>query len=278
MLLAIDSVAAESSNAAVRDGRVEAELISKHTALVPGETALLGLRLTMDEGWHTYWSNPGDSGMATSITWNLPEGFAAHGIDWPAPDYYDVGGLASYAYEGQILLPVRIDVPKDITGDEVTLKATADWLVCKEQCEPGTADLAITLPVASTPADVSVDPANQPLFAWAEARQPQPIIEDRVTALRQGETYTLTVRNVLANPEHAETITARFFPNDPMAIAMGETQHHEFIHDGGVRIMLAANPLSDPPSRLQGVLVLRQGDQLQANEIDVPLRNVAAGS
>jgi len=263
---------------AVRDGRVEAELIAEHTALVPGETAQLGLRLKMDDGWHTYWKNPGDSGMATSLHWETPDDFNIHDIDWPAPDYFEVGGLASYGYEGQIVLPVRLDVPEDFSGDEVTLRATADWLVCKELCEPGSATLVITLPVVRNLANVAVDSANKKLFTRAEARLPLSADDECVSATKRGETYTLTVREVFSfRSDDLSAMTARFYPADPMAIAMGEPQGFEFTQDGGVHVTLSANALSDPPERLRGVLVLRRGEQLQPIEIDVPLRNVVDG-
>lgn len=274
-ILALTADAAEPG--AVRDGRVEAELIAQHAALVPGETARVGLRLQMDNGWHTYWKNPGDSGMTTLIDWDLPDGFVAHEIDWPAPEYFEVSGLASFAYEGEIVLPVRIEVPADFTGSDVTLRATADWLVCKEQCEPGSAALSMTLPVVQNPANVLADTTHRDLFAWAAARQPRAMMDGHVTANRQGDVFTLAVREALPRVQDASATAARFFPAGPMSIAMSEPQSYEASEDRSIRLTLAANTFTDPPERLQGVLVLRRGEQLQPIKIDVPLRDVAGG-
>src|SRR5512139_3877335 len=69
----------------VRTPNVEAELVAERAALVPGRTATVALRLAIRERWHTYWQNPGDSGLPTTLDWKLPEGMAAGPIQWPAP-------------------------------------------------------------------------------------------------------------------------------------------------------------------------------------------------
>ena len=69
----------------VRVEAVEIELVAEREALAPGETSLLGLRIRHDPQWHTYWRNPGDSGLPTTVRLALPEGWSAGGIVWPAP-------------------------------------------------------------------------------------------------------------------------------------------------------------------------------------------------
>lgn len=132
----------------VRTDYVESELISRTSAAEPGGTLLLGLRLKMDAHWHTYWQNPGDSGMPTTIQWKLPAGFKAGQIQWPAPQRLPLPPLMNFGYEGEIVLPVEVTVPKDWPVTQVArLAARADWLVCKHVCLPGGADLELTLPV-----------------------------------------------------------------------------------------------------------------------------------
>jgi thiol:disulfide interchange protein DsbD len=58
----------------------------------------------------------------------------------------------SFAYSGEVLLPVRIRVPDDLPpGDRVTLEVEAEWLVCEEICLVARDAYALTLPVAATP-------------------------------------------------------------------------------------------------------------------------------
>ncbi|MEM1028539.1 MAG: protein-disulfide reductase DsbD domain-containing protein [Planctomycetota bacterium] len=261
---------------AVRDGRVEAELISQYDALVPGETAKVGLRLKMDEGWHTYWKNPGDSGLATSIDWDLPEGFEASPTLWPAPDYFEVGGLASFGYEGEIVLPLMIKVPEHYEGKRVTLRATADWLVCKSACEAGSADLSLELPLVSDPDEAVVDPSYELLFAQAARDLPIPAASHVAVGLVKDGRYLLSIywlATAISNPKNA---TARFFPEDPLVIAMAAPQKLTPVGDEGFIIEMIPNlQAPNPPDRLRGVVVYQNGDQKFVYQIDTPIRDVA---
>ena len=53
--------------AAVEQPHSRAELIAERTALEPGQTVTVALRLQLEEHWHVYWKNPGDSGMANTM-------------------------------------------------------------------------------------------------------------------------------------------------------------------------------------------------------------------
>ncbi len=134
----------------VRDGPVQAELVSELEAWQPGTTQWVGLRLQMDPTWHTYWQNPGDSGLPTEVTWKAPEGFAVGELNWPYPLRAELAGLVSLGYEGTVLLPVQVQVPANLpAGRSLTLSAEATWLACAEACIPGQASLELTLPVAT---------------------------------------------------------------------------------------------------------------------------------
>ena len=154
----------------VAGDHVRVELVSEKNAFVPGQRAWLALRLTHEPHWHTYWINPGDSGLPTTLRWDLPPKFQAGDIAWPAPRRFEVGGLYNFGYDGRVLLPVAIDVPVDArVGSTVHLSAEAKWLVCREECIPGKATLKLALPVARSAAPYS---RWQRTFAAARALQP----------------------------------------------------------------------------------------------------------
>jgi len=157
---------------AVQTEHVNAELISEHLSLVPGQSMQVGLLLRHEPHWHTYWMNPGDSGLPTAIEWNPPAGFKVQDIVWPLPKRFDVGGLYNFGYDGEVLLPMAVDVPADAKpGSKVHLTANAKWLVCREECIPGKASLVLDLPVAPAPA--KADPNWTMQFARARLAQPQ---------------------------------------------------------------------------------------------------------
>jgi thiol:disulfide interchange protein DsbD len=136
--------------APVTTAHVTAELVSEQGALVPGTTATLALRLAIERGWHTYWRNPGESGLPTTLAWRLPPGYAAGDIVWPAPRALPAGPLVNYGYEGEVFHLVPLKVPADApAGSTVSLSARADWLVCKETCIPEGADVTLAMPVAA---------------------------------------------------------------------------------------------------------------------------------
>jgi hypothetical protein len=134
-------------------------------------------------GWHTYWKNPGAGGLPTSIEWTLPPGFAAGEIRWPAPEITDTGGLVTYGYGGEQLLLVDIAVPATAQpGASVTLRARAEWLMCKESCVPGGAELSLTLPVAPRRPPIRSGRRGSPRRAR--------LCRSRPTDLRRGRTGT----------------------------------------------------------------------------------------
>jgi thiol:disulfide interchange protein DsbD len=139
-------------------------LVSESAGVAPGETLRLGLRQKIQPGWHTYWVNPGDSGLPTTIDWSLPQGFVAAPIVWPRPERIAYGPLVSYGYEGDVVLPVSVTAPADLaTGAKVTLSGHASWLVCSDVCVPEESDVSVTLPVVAGPP--GPDPSATPLFA-----------------------------------------------------------------------------------------------------------------
>lgn len=156
----------------VQSDHIEVELVAAATSVEPGTPLKVGLRMLPDPGWHTYWKNPGDSGLPTTLDWTLPEGAQASDIAWPYPEAMPMGHLINYGYEDEHLLPVTIDVPARLTvGDEFRIEVRAEWLVCEEICIPGDADLSLTLPVRT--ATPETDSRHADLFDWAAQRQPE---------------------------------------------------------------------------------------------------------
>src|SRR6266852_5107975 len=117
---------------------VTAALVAETASVAPAATLWVDLHLAIKPGWHVYWRNPGDSGLPTTIEWNLPPGFSAGNILWPVPERFVQGGIGNYGYAGSTHLLVRITVPKEVAaGDKAVLSAEASWLACADICIPG---------------------------------------------------------------------------------------------------------------------------------------------
>jgi DsbC/DsbD-like thiol-disulfide interchange protein len=151
MLLAwlLPAAAALGEPPALRTDNLDSRLVAAHTAVVPGEPLRIGLWLQHDPEWHTYWLNPGDSGLPTRIDLDLPPGFSAGPIQWPIPERLPAGPLVNFGYSDTLVLPLELAVPANFDAESVTLRARADWLICMVECIPGEGEYSLTLPVAS---------------------------------------------------------------------------------------------------------------------------------
>ncbi len=178
----------------VRDKNVEARLVASVSTIQPGVPFTLGLHFTIDRTWHTYWANPGDTGIPTSLNLALPEGFTAGPLQFPVPKKFitDYGfGVkeAGFGYETSVIHPMTITPPATLTpGHKVTLSGKAGWLMCDPNtCVPGKADLSITLEVGATAAP---SPDATAIEA-AVAKLPQPVAAPMKAAL-EGANVVLT--------------------------------------------------------------------------------------
>jgi len=234
-------------------GHVKADLVSEFAALVPGQTATVGLRLEHEPQWHTYWTVPGDAGLPTRLTWKLPPGFKAGAVQWPVPTLLRVGSLANYGYEGTVLLPVAVTVPATATpGSKPRLVAHADWLVCKDVCIPESADLTLEMPVG-TPAQ-ALPSRYEGEFAAAAARIPKPIALHLAAVIVDGERIRLSF--ALDRPLDR----LEFFPLEPMRVAAAAPQRLNVAGGSEATLDLQAAPPIAPDFKvLRGVLVANGG-------------------
>ena len=103
----------------------------------PGDTVLVGVQLRMDPRWHTYWRNPGASGMATTIAWQLPVGVTAGAIQWPVPEQLSDEDITTYVYTNEVVLLVPLKLAADLRPGSLELKASFAWMDFDVQCVPG---------------------------------------------------------------------------------------------------------------------------------------------
>ena len=137
--------------------RVRAELLAHAPdGIVAGRTFWLGLRITHQPQWHTYWRNPGDSGLPTTLDWTLPQGLGAGEVAWPVPQRLPVGHLVNYGYEGTVLLPVPLTVTQNFRpsalSPQLKVVLKAQWLACKTECIPEAGEFELQLPVQGSTA------------------------------------------------------------------------------------------------------------------------------
>ena len=170
LVLAAIAVPAHAEGEAIRAEHLTARLVAENAATRPGDTVAVALRLTMTPGWHTYWRNPGDSGQAPTLLWDLPAGAEVSPSAWPTPQRIPYGPLVNFGYADETALLFDVKVPPDWpAGRPLPLSAEAEILVCEKICIPVTGRLATGIPTG--PESLRA-PADAPLFARARAEQP----------------------------------------------------------------------------------------------------------
>ena len=229
-------------------GHVRVRLSTDRASVAPGEAFRAAVTLVSIPHWHTYWKNPGDTGLPTRITWTLPAGVEAGAIDWPLPARLPTPPLMSFGYEGQIPLLVPMRTSTTLQGPLV-LRAKVRWLVCAEQCIPESADLSLDLPVrAGSPAE-SHPSADAAALDHAAALLPQAATGWTIRATRDG--HWLRLDGALPDGQAAPPRLV-FFPEQKGLIAPAAPQPY---HHAGSRFSLAV-PFSTeapPPADLSAV-------------------------
>jgi thiol:disulfide interchange protein DsbD len=232
---------------------VDAELVTDDASAVPGKPTWVGLKLRMAQDWHTYWKNPGDSGLPTKIKWTLPEGWKAGEIQWPYPQRLPVGPLMNYGYDDEVVLLTELTPPANAPEGPASIKAHAEWLVCKDICVPEKGDLDISFPVSKSA------PKKNPMFQAHidRARNQLPVSVPGWKSEASMTPQALVVR--LTAPEGAEAPAALFFPEQEGLI---EPAAPEKVTRAG-RVLTIEMKLADPPLKdvksLAGVAVSDSG-------------------
>jgi thiol:disulfide interchange protein DsbD len=250
--------AARPSAQSQADSHVKVELIAEQNTAPPGRRLWAGLLFRLDQGWHIYWQNPGDSGEPPRVQWQLPPGFAAGTIRWPQPVRLGAGTVVDYGYEGQVLLMSPIEGTSKAHATSIpSLSADVKYIVCREMCIPGKTQLTLAPPPGG-------DWGRwRALFEQTRQQFPKPVPPGwKVSAESDKSDFIVSVRAIT----HVQR--ASFIPLEPGQIENSSPQG--FASNGtGFRLTLRkSDQLIKPISTLRGLIVLGPG---RAYEVAVPV-------
>ena len=250
--------AGSSASAVVQTQQVRAELVAFAPDGIGADKAVwVGLQLAHQPEWHTYWKNAGDSGLPTHLQWTLPAGVTAGDIAWPTPQKIRIGSLANFGYEGTVLLPVPLTISKTFSpaagADNLEVKLSASWLVCKQECVPQDGNFVLQVPLHGSTALHAAD------FEKARAAQPVALTGKSEVHVDKGG-LTLTVqglpeawrgKNINAFVETADIIETARSPSSTDGAAQ------KWQNDGSWSSTIALSGMrSEAPSNLAFVLAL----------------------
>lgn len=256
--------------------QVQVQLLADTDHFTPGQPFLLGVRLQMAPEWHTYWEFSGDAGLPTTVEWQLPPGFEAGPLQWPAPHKYtESGDLTVYGYQDEVLLMAQIQSSATLKANTSwTFGAAVSWLVCREVCIPGDTTLSLQLPAGKT------NPANAALFARYQSQVPGALSADKLSlshrASHKGDEILVDLTlKALSGTLVADAQAPDFYPLDgerftfvpPQRQAAGTRAAQLDLH-------LSLKPYDKTPlTQLRGLLVYRltEDPELHFARVDLPL-------
>jgi len=232
----------------VKAQHLTAELVSASPNIAPGGTLQAGLVLTLEEHWHVYWINAGDSGEPPKITWTLPDGITAGPMQFPIPSRLPLGPLMDFGYEDEVAFPVQLTAASSVKPGPIHLDAIVNYLVCREVCIPGKAHLGLNFTV-----DPNATAPTPTVGAVGEALTliPKPLPPGAKFTVTGGKTDFVLTLTTGRRETHAE-----FYPFDQDQIANAAPQQIESRADG-VRLRVRRDDTQTTlPANLHGVFKL----------------------
>lgn len=259
----------------VKAQHLTVELVSLAPAVAPGGAETVGLVITLEEHWHVYWVNAGDSGEPPHVKWTLPKGATMGPMQFPVPTRLPLGPLMDFGYEDTVSFPFELSVAANTKPGPMHLDAHVNWLVCREVCIPGKAHLGLTLAVtAGAKPGLQVGALGQAL-----KNLPKPLPANMLfTALGGKNEFVLTLKTGAAEED------AEFYPIDPDLIVNAADEVLETQPDG-IRIRLRRSPdLTKLPETIHGVVRLSETEIYEvtapvvAGEVAAPAGTAAQGA
>lgn len=236
------------SSLVAASGPVSARIVPEVEAFVPGEPFAVAIELSLERGWHTYWTNPGDSGMSPSIEWKLPPGWSAGELELPTPARIVDDEMVTFGYEDRVTYVATLSPPRDASG-KLDLEAELSLLVCKEVCLPVNLTLRASLPAGQ---EARPAPEGRKLVEEARSRRPVPLDDKEVEIAWGDEVVELFVP---LRPEiDAERVT--IFPAETGVLDHMEPIARQVREEKGWRLTLRPSRfLSSVPERFSAIVV-----------------------
>ena len=264
-LAQIGVTAGDGGPGPVKAQHLTVEMMSAGPAIARGGSQTVAFVFSMEDGWHVYWRNAGYAGYPPRVKWTLPAGVTTDGLQFPAPERLPLETTVDYGYEDSVAYPVTVQaaaLAKPDKNGNVHLAAKLDWLVCKQVCVPGKADLGLDLKLAPAGAAVSHDGEQVGALGSALKSMPKPLPPDyKFSVISSGKNLVLTATTG-SKPKDAE-----FYPWTSDTIVDGD-QPVDLLPDG-VRIhMLLPDNAKTAPQTLHGLFKLSPE---QSYEVDLPV-------
>ncbi len=221
---------------------------------VPGDSITLVWKFNLAADWHLYWAGRNDTGFPPMIDLELPVGWVAGGLQWPAPErHVSAGDILDHVYFGELVLIQKLGAPDDAPMDgQIEIKADVQWLACKNMCVPGRKELTLNIPVRSHAESHEPNSASK-----AAARIPKILPDGILETVWEGAVYHIQSTN-------ARSLT--FMPTDDCG------QLENLLEDGqNERLSLRFKPKGDTVGPVRGLITIEEkSGKSRTYRIDYP--------
>jgi len=230
-------------------GIQQVEFVSSYSEVYPGQKFTAGVRFILEPEWHVYWVNPGDSGLPPTFEWSDSLDFVVGEIAWPLPERIPVAHLVNFGYEGEVYFPFEITLDSELAiGDTVHAMLLVDWLVCKEDCLPGSQEFEISFETVAAESVVSTQFKDPLINAVADSPHSLELLE--IESWTEDGQLVLSLEELPGVDRELEY----FFPEQQGIIRYAATQQEITENDlRYLRIPLATNA-PEPPFAMRGLL------------------------
>ena len=166
-----------------------------------------------------------------------------------------MGRLMDYGYEDEVLFPFTLNVAKTVKDGSGVIHAKVDWLVCREVCIPGKAELELSVPGYSD--HVSREAAlgsDEELYKRFIGKLPEPLpATAKAVFASTANGFKLAVFDGKAES------SAEFFPDQQDVVDNPAPQTVIATAQGAVLELKKSSSLTGAPKELTGLIELSGG-------------------
>lgn len=238
-----------------------AKIVVDSYSLEKSRSLPIGILIELEKDWHIYWRNSGDTGIPTSIEFDLPEGISISEIQWPVPKVFEYDGLASFGYERQVLLIAELIIPENFKLNSVSVTANIKSLICKDVCIPfnTTVSKEIKLTNAFSPEEEITK-----LFAQTRESLPEAKNDFEVSVIPDEENITVVFENL--NSDLTKINSLYFLPYES-GIFKNTAEQNFKIKDDEIELIIEYDQFKTEELReLFGILVFQFNDAAQSQK------------
>ncbi|MCU0333188.1 MAG: hypothetical protein MUE93_07780 [Ignavibacteriaceae bacterium] len=239
-----------------------AEIVVDSYSLEKSRSIPIGVLVKLEEDWHLYWRNSGDTGIPTSIEFDLPEGITISEIQWAFPKVFEFDGLASFGYEKQVLLLTELILPENYQSNSLSVTAKLKSLICKDVCIPFNTTVSKEIILSN---NFQTDDDVSTLFAETRKYLPE-VTNDFELAFTTDEDFiTLIIESL--NLDLTKINSLYFLPYDNGIFKNTAEQNYK-VKDDSIELKLEYDHFKTVELKeLFGILVFQFDDTAQSQKV-----------